>query len=75
MRGARTSRYRCPEAAVLLAEEFGRLHRHPVEDQAADRVRADHFEVLAAQAGPAGGTTNALTPRAPAPSVVRAKTV
>ena len=39
----------------LLAEQLGRLHRHPVEDQAADRVRADHVEVLAAQAGPVGG--------------------
>ncbi len=45
----RSHRHR--EAVVQLTEQLPRPHRHAVEGQPADRVRRQHVQVLAGQAG------------------------
>ena len=67
--------HRDREPLVDLAEEVVAPDADAVEVQGAERVRRHHVETLAGESRRASpATANAVTPRALAPGVVRAKT-
>ena len=67
--------HRDPESVIDLAEDVIRGHAHVVEAQPADRVVGDERDRLTERPRLSRGTAKAVMPRAPAPGVVRAKTV